>query len=104
MAIKISQHEDNICLLLSILAYFKSNSKIYRSASMKIVISGHKLWETTVFNHYSKYLLHGIKVIRLNKFFAIRALMLNNNHLMKVDNYRKWKPDVKLKILKIWNS
>lgn len=47
MAIRISQHINNTSLLLSILAYFKSNSKIYHNPSNlesdKIVISGHRL-------------------------------------------------------------
>jgi hypothetical protein len=29
---------------------------------------------------------------------------INDNHLMRVDNHREWKPDVKLKVLNIWNS
>jgi hypothetical protein len=44
MSIKISQHKNNRLLLVSILSYFKSNSKIYRNtSSMQITLSGHKL-------------------------------------------------------------
>jgi hypothetical protein len=57
-----------------------------------------------MFNHFNIYPLHGSKTIRLNKLFIIRQLMLNKNHLMKVGRYRQWKPDIKLRVINIWNS
>ena len=103
MSIKISQHKNNRLLLVS--SYFESRSKIYHNtSSMQITLSGHKLWQTVIFNHFSKYPLHGTKVIRLNKLFIIRELMLNNNHLIQIGTYRQWKPDLKLRVIKIWNS
>lgn len=90
MSIKISQHKNNRLLLVSIFNYFKSSSKIYQNtSSMQITLSGHKLWKAVIFNHFSKYPLHGTKVIRINKLFIIRELMLNNNHLIQVGNYRQ---------------
>jgi len=105
MSIKISQHKNNRLLLVSILSYFKSSSKIYtNTSSMQITLSGHKLWQTIIFDHFSKYPLHGTKLIRLKKLFIIRELMLNNNHLIQIGSSRQWKPNIKLSIINIWNS
>jgi len=62
MSIKISQHKNNRLLLVSILSYFESSSKIYHNtSSMQITLSGHKLWQTVIFNHFSKYPLMELK-------------------------------------------
>lgn len=105
MSIKISQHRNNRLLLVSILNYFKSSSKIYHNtSSMQITLSGHKLWQIVIFNHFSIYPLHGTKVIRLNKFFIIRELMLKNNHLIQISRIKQWRSDVKLSIIKVWTD
>lgn len=106
MTLQISQHKNNKLLLCSIANYFESPNKVYYqdTDSLQITLSGHKLWQNIIFNHFSKYPLHGTKVIKLNKLFLIRELMLNNNHLMQVGRSRHWKPDIKLQIKDIWNN
>lgn len=106
MTLQISQHKNNKLLLLSIANYFESPNKVYYqdTDSLQITLSGHKLWQNIIFNHFSQYPLHGTKVIKLNKLFLIRELMLNNNHLMQVGRSRHWKPDIKLQIKDIWNN
>ena len=106
MSLQISQHKYNKFLLISIGKYFKSASKIYYHDvnSLQLTLSGAKLWDTLIFDHFNNYALHGTKAIRLNKFYLIRELMLNKNHLMKVGRFRKWKPEVKLQIIKIWED
>jgi len=98
MSLQISQHKNNRPLLLSIAKFFKYPNKIYYHGinSLQITLSGIKIWESVIFNHFCEYPLHGNKTIRLNKLFIIRELMLNKNHLMKVGRYRQWKPDIKL--------
>jgi hypothetical protein len=71
---------------------------------LQITLSGKKLWENIIFKHFIEYPLHGTKIIRLNKLFAVRELMLNNKHLTQIGKYRQWKPEVKLSIINIWNS
>ena len=106
MSLQISQHRNNRLLLLSMANYFKSPSKIYYhdTNSIQLTLSGTKLWETIIFNHFSVYPLHGTKNLRLDKFLSIRKLMLNKEHLMKIGKYRQWRPDIKLRIIAIWNS
>ena len=106
MSLQISQHKNNKLLLLSIANYFKSPNKVYYhdTDSIQLTLSGIKLWNNILFHHFSIYPLYGTKIIRLNKFFLIRELMLGNNHLRQVGRYRHWKPDIKLQIINIWNN
>lgn len=106
MSLQISQHKNNELLLLSIANYFKSPSKVYYhdNDSIQLTLSGIKLWQTLIFNHFNVYPLDRTKLIRLNKLFTIKDLMLDNNHLIQVNRFRQWKPEIKSKIINIWNS
>lgn len=91
MYLQISQHKHNKLLLLFIDNYFKSPSKIYYhdTNSLQLTLAGIKLWESVIFDHFSKYTLYGTKSIKLNKLLIIRELMLNKNYLMKIGRYRQ---------------
>jgi len=106
MSLQISQHKYNKNLLLSIANYFESPSKIYYhdTNSLQLTLSGKKLWNNVIFNHFNNYRLYGSKIHRLNKLIEINNLMLNNNHLMKVGKYRLWNPEIKKNIIHIWHS
>ena len=106
MSLQISQHRHNKFLLLSIAKYFKSSSKVYYhdTNSIQLTIAGIKLWESVVFDHFSKYTLYGTKTIKLSKLLIIRELMLNKNYLMKMGRLRQWKPEIKLQIINIWGD
>ena len=106
MSLQITQHINNKLLLVSIANYFKSLSKVYPHGpkSLQLTLSGIKVWENVVFNHFCIYLLYGSKKLRLNKLFTIRKLILNNKHLMRVGKYRQWKPGIKLRIIGIWKD
>lgn len=106
MSLQITQHKCNKLLLLSIAKYFNSTSKIYYHDvnSLQVTLSGIKLWESVIFNHFNKYSLHGTKAIKLNKLYLIRELMLNKNHLIKIGRYRQWKPNTKLQVIKLWKG
>ena len=106
MSLQISQHNDNILLINSIASYFKSPSKVYYHDinSIQLTLSGSKLWETIIFDHFIKYPLYGTKTERLKKLFLIRELTLDKKHLIKKDRCRIWDPKVKSQIIIIWNS
>lgn len=105
MTLQISQHKNNKLLLLSIANYFGSNKIYYHDTnSIQVTLNGIKLWQNIIFNHFNNYPLHGTKIVKLNKLFIIRELMLNNNHLIQIGRSRHWKSDVKLQIINIWNS
>ena len=106
MSLQISQHKNNKLLLYSIAKYFKSPNKVYYhdTDSLQITLSGHKLWQNIIFNHFSIYPLHGTKLVPLNKLIIIKDLMFNNNHLMQVGRSRLWKPEVKLCVINIWKN
>jgi hypothetical protein len=67
-------------------------------------LSGIKLWENIILDHFREYPLYGTKIIRLDKLFLIRELMLNNKHLIKKGKGRIWNPEVKAQIINIWNG
>ena len=106
MSLQISQHINNKLLLVSIANYFKSPSKVYSHGTkyLQVTLSGTKLWDAVIFDHFSKYPLYGTKKLTLDKLFAIRELTLNKKHLMQVGKHREWIPDVKLRVINIWSS
>lgn len=106
MSLQISQHRDNKILLYSIANYFKSPTKIYYhdTNSVQLTLSGIKLWETIIFDHFIEYPLYGSKTIRLNKLFKIREVILKKEYLIKKGKGRIWDPKIKLQIIDIWLS
>src|SRR5437773_1980250 len=63
MSLQITQHINNKLLLVSIANYFKSLSKVYPHGpkSLQLTLSGIKVWENVVFNHFCLYPLYGSK-------------------------------------------
>ena len=106
MSLQISQHINNKLLLYSIANYFKSPTKVYKhdKNSLQISLSGFKLWQSIIFEHFSLYPLYGSKLLRLNKLFIIREFIKDNQHLMQVGKYRQWRPEYKLQIKDIWKN
>lgn len=104
MSLQITQHINNRLLLMAIANYFKSPHKIYSHGpnSLQITLSGIKLWEEVIFDHFSKYPLYGSKNSRLQKLLVIRELILNNKHLVREGKFKKWKSDIKLRVIDIW--
>ena len=106
MSLQISQHKYNRLLIDSIADYFESPSKVYPhdTNSIQLTLSGIKLWEAIIFDHFKKYPLHGTKTIILNKLFIIRELISNKEHLIKKGRGRILNPEIKSQIINIWNS
>jgi hypothetical protein len=71
---------------------------------LQISLSGFKLWQSIIFEHFSLYPLYGSKLLRLNKLFIIREFIKDNQHLMQVGKYRQWRPEYKLQIKDIWKN
>jgi len=106
MYLSISQHINNKLLMISLANYFKSSSKVYLASTnyLEIKLSGVRLWENVIFEHFKEYPLYGSKNFKLKKFLRIRELKKDNKHLIQIGKIRKWKPDYKLRILEIWKS
>ena len=104
MSLQVSQHKDNKILLCSIANYFKSPTKIYYHEinSVQITLSGIKLWENIIFNHFIEYPLYGSKIIRLNLLFKIREIISKKEYLIKKGKGRIWDPKIKQEIIDIW--
>lgn len=107
MGIQISQHTINISILREMLDFFKLDSKVYNHSkgkkSVQITLGGKKTWKV-LSNHFSIYMLHGSKTLRLTKMTAIAKIIERGEHLKRVGKVATWKPEYKERILKIWND
>jgi len=106
MHLSISQHKNNRLLMESVANYFESRSKVCvgRPNNLQINLSGVQLWEKAIFKHFDEYPLYGNKKLKLDKLFLIRELKRDNKHLMQIGKIRKWRLDIKLRIIEIWKS
>lgn len=106
MHLDITQHRNNRLLMNSIAKYFESPSKVRigRINDVRLVLVGGVIWENILFKHFEKYPIYGTKKLRLDKFILIRELKKDNKHLIQIGRIRKWRPDYKLRIIKIWNN
>jgi hypothetical protein len=91
MVLQITQHIKNRLLLVSIAKYFNSPSRVYphSSSSLQLTLSGIKIWENNIFNHFIKYSLHGTKKFKLEKLFTIRELISGKKHFIQKSKSRK---------------
>lgn len=106
MSLCISQHINNRLLMESIAKYFKSLSKVYlgRPKYIQISLCGVQLWENVIFKHFENYPIYGSKKFKLDRLLLVRELKRDNKHLMQVGSCRQWKPNIKLRIIEIWNN
>lgn len=106
MSLDITQHRNNRLLMDSLAKYFESPSKVRRGRvnDVRLVLIGSVIWENILFKHFEKYPIYGTKNLRLDKLILIGGLKKDNKHLIQVGSIRKWRPDYKLRIIKIWNN
>lgn len=69
----------------SIANYFKSPNRVYYHDvnSLQITLSEIKLWGMIIFDHFVLYPIHGTKIVKLDKLFIIRKLILGKEYLIK---------------------
>jgi len=105
MGIQISQHSNNTPLMEEIAEYFSPTIPVifHSENAVQITISGDKLWKDVIFVHFSKYPLHGSKLIQLEKLNEIALFKQSGKHLIKVGRTRLFSQKAKDYILSIWN-
>lgn len=103
MGIQISQHINNKPLIREIVDYFNVNIKInpHGEDSIQVTIGGKKLWKDVISHHFSAYLLHGTKAVRLAKLQLIASYLDSGTHLIREGRVLTFKPEAKEHILKI---
>jgi len=105
MGIQISQHRNNAPLMKEIAEYFSPTIPVvfHSENAVQITISGDKLWKDVIFVHFSRYPLHGSKLIQLEKLNEIALFKQSGKHLIKEGRTRVFSQKAEYYILSIWN-